>query len=179
MHPHRLGHTFGAQFAASVLEVADQFLLLGVDRDGRLAGRLKAADLGVDMLELGIAIGMAGSFARLAVGLETEAQTPQQPADQLMADRKAALPQRPGEMPLALTDPQQGRLRIAPRMADWTSSPSASSSLGCRSIAALRPPPARRTRPPRSSAPPRNSANPRPMVLRAMAVAALTAWIPP
>ena len=57
---------------------------------------------------------MAGPFARLAVGLKCEAETPQQPADQLMANHKTALGQRAGEMTLALTDPQQRRLRIAP-----------------------------------------------------------------
>ena len=75
MHPHPLGLALGAQFAAAVLEIANQFLLLGVDRDGRLAGRLKAAHLGVDVFELGIAIGVAGPFARLAVGLKREAET--------------------------------------------------------------------------------------------------------
>ena len=113
MNPHRLGLAFGAQFPAAVLEVSDQFLLLRVDRDGRLAGRLKATHLGIDVLELGIAIGMAGPLARLAVGLKRETETPQQPADQLMAGRKAALGQRAGEMPLAPADPQQRRLRIA------------------------------------------------------------------
>ena len=42
MHPHRLGLALGAQFAAAILEVADQLLLLGVDRDRRLAGSLEA-----------------------------------------------------------------------------------------------------------------------------------------
>src|SRR6266446_1093622 len=64
-------------------------------------------------------------------------------------------------------------------MADWTSSASVSSRPACRSIAALRPPPARRTRPPRWFSPPRRSANPRPMVLRATAVASHTAFTPP
>jgi hypothetical protein len=66
------------------------------------------------VFELGIAIGMAGPFARLAVGLKREAEMPQQPADQLMADHEAALGQRAGEMRLALADPQQRRLRITP-----------------------------------------------------------------
>ena len=123
MHPHRLGLALGAQFASAVLEIPtgqarglkahDQFLLLGVDRDGRLAGRLKAAHLGIDVFELGIAIGVAGPFARLAVGLKREAEMPQQPADQLMADHEAALGQRAGEMTLALADPQQRRFGIA------------------------------------------------------------------
>jgi len=124
VHPHRLGLALGAPFASAVLEIPtgqarglkahDQFLLLGVDRDGRLAGRLKAAHLGIDVFELGIAIGVAGPFARLAVGLKREAEMPQQPADQLMADHEAALGQRAGEMTLALADPQQRRLRITP-----------------------------------------------------------------
>src|SRR6266436_3726440 len=57
---------------------------------------------------------MAGPFARLAVGLKREAETPQQPAHPLMADHEAALGQRAGEMTLALADPQQRRLRITP-----------------------------------------------------------------
>ena len=148
MDPHRLGLAFGTQFPAAVLEVADQFLLLRVDRDGRLAGSLKAAHLGIDMFELGIALRMAGPFARLAVGLKTEAKTPQQPTNQFVAGHKATLDQRAGEMPLTLADASRATAG-SPQMADWTSSASASSSPDCRSIAALRPPPARRTRPPR------------------------------
>jgi hypothetical protein len=87
--------------------------LLRVDRDGRLAGSLKADHLCVDVLELRIAIAMAGSFAGFPVGLKTEAKTPQQPTNQFVAGHKATLDQRPGEMPLALADPKQGRRRIA------------------------------------------------------------------
>ena len=65
------------------------------------------------MVKLSIAIRVAGPFARLAVGLKRETETPQQPADQLVADHEAALGQRSGEMPLAPADPQQRRLRIA------------------------------------------------------------------
>jgi hypothetical protein len=65
------------------------------------------------VVKLSIAIRVAGPFTRLAVGLKRETETPQQPADQLMADHKAALGQRAGEMPLAPADPQERRLRIA------------------------------------------------------------------
>jgi hypothetical protein len=37
VHPHRLGLTPRAVFAAAILEIADQLLLLGIDRDRRLA----------------------------------------------------------------------------------------------------------------------------------------------
>ncbi len=85
VHPHPLGLALGAQFPTAVPEIANQFLLLGVDREGWLAGRLKVAHLGVDVFELSIAIAMAGPFARLAIGLKREAETPQQPAHQLRA----------------------------------------------------------------------------------------------
>ena len=87
------------------------------------------------MLVLGIAI---GPFAGFAVGLKTEAKTPQQPTNQFVAGRKATLDERAGEMPLTLADASRATAG-SPQMADWTSSASASSSPDCRSIAALRP----------------------------------------
>ena len=48
--------------AAAILEVADQLLLLRVDRDDRLPCRLRRDDLRVDMLELRVAVGMASSL---------------------------------------------------------------------------------------------------------------------
>jgi hypothetical protein len=68
---------------------------------------------GIDVLELGIAIWMAGPFAGFAVGLKTEAEMPQRPANQFMADDKATRGQDTGKMPLAVTDPLQRRCRIA------------------------------------------------------------------
>ena len=41
VHAHRLGIAFGPQLAATILEVADQLLLLRIDRDRRLAGALE------------------------------------------------------------------------------------------------------------------------------------------
>jgi hypothetical protein len=46
---------------AAVPEVADQLLLLRVDGDQRLAGRLRRLHLRVDVLELRVSIGMARS----------------------------------------------------------------------------------------------------------------------
>jgi hypothetical protein len=63
----RFGIAPGAQFPARVLEAADQFLLLGVGRDGRFARRDRRLDRGVDVLELGVAVGVAGPLAGLAV----------------------------------------------------------------------------------------------------------------
>ncbi len=52
-----------------VPEVADQLLLLRVDGDRRLVGRLRRLHLRVDVLELRVSIGMARSLVRLAIDL--------------------------------------------------------------------------------------------------------------
>jgi hypothetical protein len=94
--------------------VADKLLLLGVDRDRRFAGSLEGRQLGVDVLELGVAVGVAGAFARFGIGLQAEAQPMQQAADQLLAGAEAPFGQRRRQMALALADPQQGSLGITP-----------------------------------------------------------------
>jgi hypothetical protein len=53
--------------AAPVLEFADQFLLLRVDRYHGLIGGLKRFDLGADIFKLSVAIGMFAAFLGLAV----------------------------------------------------------------------------------------------------------------
>src|SRR5271166_3187253 len=55
--------------ATAVLEFAQQFLLLRVDRYHGFAGRLKRLDLRVDIFELGVAIRMFAGFLGLAVGM--------------------------------------------------------------------------------------------------------------
>src|SRR3954469_14475835 len=54
-----------------VLVVADQLLLLGVDRDHRVPGSLKSQDPGIDVLELGIAVRVVAAFVGLEVTLAT------------------------------------------------------------------------------------------------------------
>ena len=146
MHPDRLGLTLGSQLPAAILEVPDKLLLLGVDRDGRLTGSLEGRHVGVDVLELGVAVGVAGAFARLAIGLQAEAQPAQQAANQLLAGGEALLRQRRRQMPLALADPQQGQPRDRHGSPTAPTSFRASNSPGWVSIAGLPPPPARRTR---------------------------------
>jgi len=67
--------------------------------------RLEASELQIDVLELGVAAGMAGTFACLGVGLQAEAEPAQQAADQLLASREASLAQRRRQMALALAHP--------------------------------------------------------------------------
>ena len=50
--PHFLRLALRTPFAAGVLEVADQFLLLGIDRDRRLAGGKRCLHLIVDVAEI-------------------------------------------------------------------------------------------------------------------------------
>jgi hypothetical protein len=77
---------------SSILEVSDKLFLLGVDRDGWLAGNLERRHVGVvDVLELGVAVGLARALARLAVGLQAEAQALQQAAYQLLTGGEAQL----------------------------------------------------------------------------------------
>jgi hypothetical protein len=54
------------------LEVADQFLLLGVDGDDGLVLGLRRNDFRIDVFELGVSVGMFRAFIRLAVGLARE-----------------------------------------------------------------------------------------------------------
>ena len=61
--PNRFGLPLGPQLLAAVLEVADQFFLLGVDRDGRRLGRDGSFYRLVDVLELCVAIRMARALA--------------------------------------------------------------------------------------------------------------------
>jgi hypothetical protein len=128
------------------------------------------------VLELRIAVGMEGAFARLGIGLQAEAEAVQQPADQLVA----------GGSPCSASAADKGRWLVlthssaasgSPRMEDCTNACKASRSPGWVSVAGLLPPPTRRTRSPSRAA--RKSARPHPIVLRAMPVARDTAATPP
>ena len=52
------------------LVIADQLLLLAVDADRGLAGGERRLDRLVDVLKLGVAVGMLRSLTRLLVGLQ-------------------------------------------------------------------------------------------------------------
>ena len=93
MHPHPRGLTPRPPLAFRVLEVADQFLLLRVDRDDRLPGGLDPPDLLIDVPQLGVAVRMGRPVAGLAIGLQTVARRHQQLGDQLAADAMAGLDQ--------------------------------------------------------------------------------------
>ena len=100
----------GLPLPSAVLEVADQFLLLGVHRDDWLAPPLIRLDPSVDVLELGVAVGMAAAFPGLAVGLEAVTELAQQGADRPGTDRVTLAVQLDGQLGGTLASPAQRRL---------------------------------------------------------------------
>jgi hypothetical protein len=116
VHANFLRLALRPPFAASVLEVADQFLLLGVDRDRRLPCRQRFLHPIVDVVELRIAIGMLPALARLAVGLQAIAKLVQQFAHDGSTDVMTHVAQPARQLAQALAGPQKRRLRIAARL---------------------------------------------------------------
>ncbi len=111
---HQFGTALGTPFPPAVLEIADQLLLLAVDRDDRLL-ILQCLEAGrVDPPELQITIGMLVPLPGLHVRLQAVPQRPQQLRDRHVLDPMPELAQPASEIPHALRGPQQQRLRITP-----------------------------------------------------------------
>ena len=102
-------------FTPTVLEVADQFLLLRIDRDHRLALGQRSAHRRIDVVELRVPIRMAVALQRLTIALQAEAHAVQQFADQRTAHLVTLGLQFLGQPPQALACPAQRRLRVAAR----------------------------------------------------------------
>ena len=114
MHPYQLRLALGSPLAPRVLEIPDQLLLLGVDRDDRLV--LIDCPLGdrVDVPELRVAIRMLSALPSLDVCLQVLAK----PAHQLRNLREVHLMTEPAQairkMPDTPRGPAENRLWIAP-----------------------------------------------------------------
>ena len=116
--------TLRAIVGAGVLVVADELLLLGVDRDDGLASGLRRNDFGVDVLELRVtleaclrhdAVGMVRAFVRLAVHLAREAEhVREQLADRVGADLVPHLPERPRQLLANSSTPTATAARASP-----------------------------------------------------------------
>jgi hypothetical protein len=113
MHPHRFRLTLGAQLPAVVLEVPNQFLLLCINRDSRLAGGKRRLDRRIDVIELSIPVRILAAFPDLAVGLAAVIQFAQQIGNDALADVEALVAQRFDEVTLAAADPTQRRAGVA------------------------------------------------------------------
>ncbi|GAA2978384.1 hypothetical protein Sfulv_60320 [Streptomyces fulvorobeus] len=97
---------------APVLVEADQFLLLGVHADHRVASAHVFLGPVVDVVELGIPVGMLGTFEGLGVGLEAESLLPQKVSDGIRRDTVALPGELVGESAGGLRRPAQRRHRI-------------------------------------------------------------------
>src|SRR6266480_6953790 len=115
MDPHLDRLPDGLPFPAGILEVPDELLLLGVHRDHRVPGVEEGLDLLVEVVELGIPVGVGATLSGLDVGLQVVAEPLPQIPDYRMADGMALPGQRLGELAGALGAPQQGGLRVATR----------------------------------------------------------------
>src|SRR5208337_4797270 len=145
-YPHLFRLALATPLASGILEVADEFLFLGVDRDHCLAFGQGAADLGVDVGELGIAIWMAVALAGLAVGLKAELLLPQQFAHDRVADAMPRAASSAANRRRLLQVQRNGDIG-SPRASGSTSPFKSSRSFRSVTTSALRPPPERRTRP--------------------------------
>ena len=100
---------------AGIIVVSHQFLLLGVHRNDRPPRRQGPLHLGVDMTELGIAVGMILAFLHLPIALQAVVLIAQKLRHFLIADWMLLPCQFGSQRPGAFADPPQGRFGIATR----------------------------------------------------------------
>ncbi len=99
-------------YKRQVLELADEFLLLGVHADHRLACLPVFSGLFVEIAELGVTVGVLAALQCLGVGLEAEAFLPQQVGDSVGTDLVPGPRQLAREGAGRLHRPPQRRHRI-------------------------------------------------------------------
>ena len=115
MHVDRVRAALRPVIAARVFVISDQLLLLSINGDHRLIGRLEGYRLLVDMLELAVTVGMMAAFLGLAVDLPTVFQLDQQLGDAAGADLVPHRAQSCRKLGVALRHPQQRPRRITHR----------------------------------------------------------------
>ena len=113
VHPYRFRISGTAQLATGILEVPDEFFLLRVHRDRRLAGTDRRLHRAVDVVELRIAIRVLATFPGLAVALAAVVQLAQQIGHHPLAGLEALLGQRLDQIAQAAADPAKWRTGIA------------------------------------------------------------------
>ena len=115
VHANFLGIPLRPPFPPIILEITHQLLLLGVHGNHRLAPLQVIANFLVDVLELLVAVGVAGPFQRFAVGLQAVTPFMQQLGDHPMAGLMPQPLEVFGQFPYALAGPAQRRLWIPTR----------------------------------------------------------------
>ena len=159
--------------------LADQFLLLRIDADHRLARGEGSGDPVVDVAELGVAIRVLLALDGLGVGLQAVLQRAgQQPPDAVVGDPVPLASQFPGQVAGRLGGPPQPGHRIAPGLRlDQRVQRIQQRWIGLRE---RHPPPAgRRARPGIGSAPASSSSTPAVTVTRDTPAARATSETPP
>src|ERR1700722_12431440 len=120
-----------------ILEVSDQFLLLGIDGDDRLPRPQGGLHLGVDMLELSIPVRVALPLESLAVGLEAVVKSVEQLTDHAPARGVTQAPEFLGQLADTLAGPPQRRLRVAAsHRIDQSLQVALESRVGCHGLVA-------------------------------------------
>lgn len=102
---------------AGIAVVADEFFLFGVHRNHGKTLRQAFFDRCIDVLELRIAIRVVCALLGLPIALQAIVKTVKNLSDLRMADPVVVSAKLPGNRPRAFTNPSQGRLRIASRLA--------------------------------------------------------------
>ncbi len=112
LRPHFLGVPSAVPFPTCIAEIPDQFLLLRVHRHHRLTSLLEGPHLTVDVLKLGVAVGMRTAFPGLAVGLQAVIHVMQQSSHCHMANSVSHPVQFIRQVAGTLAGPEQGRLWV-------------------------------------------------------------------
>ena len=176
------GWPLGCHSRPPFLKVADQFLLLGVHRDHRLAALLEAIDHRVDVLELGIAIRMRSAFLGLAIALQAVPALLEHRPDR-PAPTGCPAPVSVCARFVVLLHVQRSGDIGSPRVLGSINRSSACTNPGSVSVSRLRPPPSLRSRAATGARGcflrTASSTSPLRMVLRDIPVALLTALTPP
>src|SRR5437763_9366721 len=134
MHPDLFRTPLRPILAAIVPELADQFLLLGVDRDHWLLLGQSSGHLGVDMGELRIPVRVAVTLLGLAVSLQAVTRRIEQFAHQGAAHLVALLLQRFGQSSHAFAVHRNGDPG-SPRVVGSTSASRSATNVGsCKPI---------------------------------------------
>lgn len=115
MHGHLHRRLGPAPLLARILVVAEEFLLLRIDRDHGALRPQRLPDLAVDEPKLRIAVRVVRAFLRLSVRLQAVLHAPQQLGNRLVTDRMPVRRQFGRERPRALNGPAERRLWIPTR----------------------------------------------------------------
>ena len=177
VHVDPLGLPGRLVLPAAVLELPDQFLLLGVHRYHRRPGAEVLDDLGGEVAELGVPVGVLAALGDLGVALQAEPQ-PRSIRATVRSDTGCPAPvSASARLRVDLVVHTSGDIG-SPRVSGSTSAFSAAVSPGSVSASFLRPPPGARTRAD-GSATPSSSRTPRATVSGCTPVASATTVIPP